>query len=129
MSQLNAAEIAELGDALAKRRATLDAEVKSKLAEARDERVSFETSIATDGGDSASLDASGDLHRAEVARDITELEDIEAAQLRIADGTFGTCTDCGEFIGIQRLRAWPSAKRCMACQRNQEPHGASRSTL
>lgn len=45
-----------------------------------------------------------------------ELGDIEAALERIQAGTYGQCTDCGVTIPSARLSAYPTAKRCLACQ-------------
>jgi DnaK suppressor protein len=45
-----------------------------------------------------------------------ELGDIEAALERLDAGTYGQCTDCGVTIPPARLNAYPTAKRCIACQ-------------
>jgi len=44
-----------------------------------------------------------------------ELEDIDAALARIRDGRYGRCLACGGPMGLQRLRAIPEAKYCVAC--------------
>jgi RNA polymerase-binding transcription factor DksA len=44
-----------------------------------------------------------------------ELAEIEAALGRIADGRYGTCLNCGGPMGLQRLRAIPEARYCIAC--------------
>jgi RNA polymerase-binding transcription factor DksA len=44
-----------------------------------------------------------------------ELAEIEAALGRIADGRYGRCLSCGGPMGLQRLRAIPEARFCMAC--------------
>ena len=44
-----------------------------------------------------------------------ELEDIDAALQRIQDGRYGTCLNCGGPMGLQRLRAIPEARYCLAC--------------
>ncbi|MES2631747.1 MAG: TraR/DksA family transcriptional regulator [Pseudomonadota bacterium] len=46
----------------------------------------------------------------------TELGQVAAALRRLQDGTYGTCTDCGEPIDEKRLLALPAAPRCTACQ-------------
>ena len=46
-----------------------------------------------------------------------ELEAIEHALARIADGTYGTCTGCGDAIPIARLEASPSSETCIDCAR------------
>jgi RNA polymerase-binding protein DksA len=44
-----------------------------------------------------------------------ELAAIRAALNRIEAGTYGTCVACGEPIAPQRLRAVPTALRCVGC--------------
>lgn len=55
-----------------------------------------------------------------VRQDVADVRDILAARRRIQAGTYGTCVDCGEAIAYQRLLAYPTAKRCIACQREHE---------
>ena len=49
-----------------------------------------------------------------------QLSDIEAARARIRTGDYGVCIDCHEAIPYARLQAYPTAKRCTACQRRHE---------
>jgi RNA polymerase-binding protein DksA len=49
-----------------------------------------------------------------------EIEEIDAALQRIADGSYGTCADCGAHIGVPRLNAMPSATLCIGCARSRE---------
>jgi len=44
-----------------------------------------------------------------------ELAEIDAALIRIQQGSFGTCENCGGPMGLQRLRALPEARYCVAC--------------
>jgi DnaK suppressor protein len=44
-----------------------------------------------------------------------ELADIDAALARIQEGRYGTCVHCGGPMGLQRLRAIPEARYCLAC--------------
>ena len=44
------------------------------------------------------------------------LRNIQAALRRIEDGTFGTCTNCEEAIGRNRLVAVPWTPFCIRCQ-------------
>lgn len=53
------------------------------------------------------------------------LDEIDAAQARLAAGTFGSCEDCGRPIGLPRLRAMPTARRCVPCQRAAEAAGSA----
>jgi RNA polymerase-binding transcription factor DksA len=53
-------------------------------------------------------------------RELGELRAIEAAKARIDEGSYGICIDCGTGIGYARLRANPSALRCIICQTRYE---------
>ena len=44
-----------------------------------------------------------------------ELVEIDAALARIRDGRYGVCLACGGPMGLQRLRAIPEARYCIAC--------------
>ena len=78
------------------------------------------------GGDWASADAQHDLAVALEERELAELNAIDAALARLADGSHGRCTDCDADIPEARLRASPSALRCIACQSQQEAaHGGA----
>ena len=44
------------------------------------------------------------------------LRAIEAAIERIERGGYGTCTSCGEEIGLARLNAVPWTSVCIACK-------------
>ena len=46
-----------------------------------------------------------------------ELSRVEAALRSIEDGTYGTCTNCGNPIGTERLEAIPWAPHCIDCAR------------
>jgi RNA polymerase-binding transcription factor DksA len=48
------------------------------------------------------------------------LDEIDAAQARLAAGTFGACERCGTAIPLARLRAVPTARLCVACERAAE---------
>ena len=48
------------------------------------------------------------------------LVQIEAALERLADGDYGLCHECGDFIDLERLRVLPFALRCTACQSRME---------
>jgi RNA polymerase-binding protein DksA len=84
-------------------------------------------------------EASGDLstmpiHMADIGSDNFEqdftlslleneegtLEQIEKALVRIEDGTYGNCENCGAAIPRARLQAIPYAMRCVECARKQE---------
>lgn len=43
------------------------------------------------------------------------LEDVEAALVKLDNGTYGSCESCGQPISPDRLEAKPAAPLCMAC--------------
>jgi len=43
------------------------------------------------------------------------LREVEAAQSRLFDNTFGLCTECGSPITKTRLNAVPYASHCIGC--------------
>ncbi|WP_300402182.1 TraR/DksA C4-type zinc finger protein [Nocardioides sp.] len=43
------------------------------------------------------------------------LAEVEAAEERLASGTYGVCERCGETIGGERLAVRPAARRCVRC--------------
>src|SRR6266702_836800 len=53
-------------------------------------------------------------------RDREHLKRIQQALARIAAGTFGTCSTCGDPIGAARLRARPETELCIDCMRETE---------
>jgi DnaK suppressor protein len=48
------------------------------------------------------------------------LAKIEEALERISDGTYGICEECGEQIGVDRLKARPVTTLCIDCKAGQE---------
>ena len=46
-----------------------------------------------------------------------ELQRIEAALERIAEGEFGACVNCGEPIAAKRLELDPTVPNCITCAR------------
>ena len=55
------------------------------------------------------------------ARDHHALAEIRAAEARLADGTYGRCQGCGRPIALARLRALPTARRCVGCEARRRP--------
>jgi RNA polymerase-binding transcription factor DksA len=115
----------ELHRAIEQRRAALFSELSEDLERVRKDRVADLAGAAPDRGDESVATLIADLDHADVGRDLTELRGLEAARTRLADGSYGTCADCGGDIGFERLRANPAAVRCVDCQRVHEKTYAS----
>jgi RNA polymerase-binding protein DksA len=106
----------ELQRLVDQRRAALLDEITRDLDKMRAGRLADIAGTAGDPGDESVASLISDLDQAEATRDISELQMLEAARQRIADGRYGLCSNCGEEIGYARLRANPAAERCITCQ-------------
>jgi len=110
----------ELGAAIEQRRRALVGELREDVARSRGTSPRELSGAAPDPADESVADLIGDLDRAEVARELDELRGIEAAKQRFEEGSYGVCIDCGTDIGYARLRANPTALRCILCQTRYE---------
>ena len=92
------------------------------------------TTFAGDQRESAGELSSVDQHPADTA-DITmqrevdytikgivedEVNQVQQALRRHAEGRYGRCDDCGEPIDPERLAVRPQATLCITCQRRRE---------
>nr|WP_246455626.1 TraR/DksA C4-type zinc finger protein [Sulfitobacter aestuariivivens] len=57
------------------------------------------------------------MAQAQVRRRQAERQKVRAALLRIEEGEYGFCTDCGEEIAAERRAADPAIARCLDCTR------------
>ena len=74
----------------------------------------------SDDGDLADVACRDALQAANLTRNRARMIAIEEALLRIDEGSYGRCEDCGEEISVGRLNAVPFALRCVECQEIQE---------
>jgi RNA polymerase-binding transcription factor DksA len=125
MNGLTQQEFDRLAAAMKARKRQLMEEIREGLERAGEEHYAKLLGETSDAGDQSVADMLRDVQQAEVTRDVGELRDIEAAEGRIAAKRYGLCTDCGAEIGFARLQAFPTAKRCIACQQVREKTRAS----
>jgi RNA polymerase-binding protein DksA len=76
-----------------------------------------------DAGEASVAELLKDLNLANVDRHIEEIRAIDAALMRLANHTYGVCSDCRAPIPFQRLSVQPTAVRCQACQARWEKTG------
>jgi RNA polymerase-binding transcription factor DksA len=79
-------------------------------------------------------DGASDLYEEELEeteRLIMDAEErrIDDARRAIADGTYGTCRNCGRSIPAERLDAVPEAVRCLNCQRHFDGYQRQRARV
>jgi DnaK suppressor protein len=65
-------------------------------------------------GGTANVDRELDLHLSAQAH--AAVEEIDAALLKIAAGSYGSCESCGSPIPRARLEALPHARLCVSCK-------------
>jgi DnaK suppressor protein len=107
-------------------------DVRRRLA---DERSQTQARLASLTGDhdaivAASLDTNADdehdpegatiaFERSQIGALVRQvrahLAEVDAALLRVSDGTYGVCERCGSAIGEARLEALPAARLCIRC--------------
>jgi DnaK suppressor protein len=126
---LTGKELASLSELLDERHRALLAQVREEI-EQSDSREYGKLigALPGDVGDQSVADALADLNISIADRHIEELRAIEASLLRIRDGTYGTCIECGGEIGFERLSAYPTAVRCIQDQERVERTYAHEST-
>lgn len=114
-SELSGREIVALGKKLRSRYAVL-----WKKLSTRSEFEGLVEPAVHDTQDESWADEQEDERLAEMRHDGVELDDIRQALMRLHTETYGICQDCGTPIGYSRLEAYPTAKRCLSCQRRHE---------
>jgi DnaK suppressor protein len=65
-------------------------------------------------GGTANVDRELDLHLSAQAQ--AAIEEIDAALIKIAEGTYGFCESCGNPVPKARLEALPHARLCVSCK-------------
>lgn len=105
---------------LSARRQEVIKEIEGLMSRRMSDEMQGRIDSAPDVGDQALLDS-------ERGRDISILEmrnrmrqQIEEALIRLREGSYGRCADCGIEISEKRLLALPFAWRCVACQEKVE---------
>lgn len=94
-------------------------ELYSKAAETAADLTEIENNLA-DPADRATAESDRNFMLSIRERERKLVIKIREALQKIEDGEFGECEDCGEDIGIERLKARPVTTLCIECKRKQE---------
>lgn len=116
-ASLGLSEVAAFKNELQRLLEQLQAEVGEELVQVYPE---INPSIVHDSGDDAEASVELMLNVEVLARHSDEVAECMAALKRIETDDFGLCTDCGEEIELSRLKACPTASRCIRCQSAHE---------
>ncbi len=120
MSHLTAQQTREFDEILRNRHHALLDEVHTELMESDDERYQALAGDLHDTGAESVADLISDLHFQRVDQLAQELYGVEDAMARLRNGSYGICEVCENEISVERLRAVPTATRCLECQQRQE---------
>jgi len=118
--QLNEREINQFKRRLQDRFMEVRREITAELLRADESRYGDLAGRVHDFADESLADLLVDIELASIDRHVQEIRDIDAALLRIAEGSYGECSDCAEPIAVARLEAYPTARRCIVCQTAHE---------
>jgi DnaK suppressor protein len=120
-AKMSRARYSELKQMLTERRREIQAEVQGKMRGVREEGTwGGKLNEVLDAVESAEADIQEDLEFALVQMKSETLNKINDALVRLEQGDYGYCYDCGEEIGEKRLRALPFAVRCKDCEEARE---------
>lgn len=130
MHRLSDEQIRYLGETMDERFEREMEEIAAVAARARDERVQEQLAgRPADQLDAALAEMALAADYAVIRQDVQDVRDIIAARRRLASGEYGVCSVCGKDIAYRRLQAYPTAKRCIDCQRLYERQKAVRDGL
>lgn len=109
----------ELKRILEERRREMLGEVHTKIKNVRTEGASGMMQTV-EMGDASKAEVHDDIEFALIQMKAETLQKIEAALVRLEEGAYGNCSECGDEISQQRLRALPFALRCKDCEEARE---------
>src|SRR5438876_11899902 len=119
--RMSQSRYSELKAMLDERRRELQAEVQGKMRGVREEGSwGGKLNEVLDAVESAEADIQEDLEFALVQMKSETLNKVNDALVRLEQGNYGNCFDCGEEIAEKRLRALPFAVRCKDCEQARE---------
>ncbi len=96
-------DLSSLRRSLEEERDRLQSQVREMAADDFDENFADSAQVAAEQGEHRTLTDSLE----------EQLEQVQAALLRMDDGTYGRCEVDDAPIGSARLEAFPTARRCM----------------
>jgi DnaK suppressor protein len=120
MASLTPSDLTRFRDRLRARDLELRRQIHSSLVNAEDKTYAEVAGRVLDVAEESVASMFADDKILLINKEVAEQTDVVAALARITDGTYGTCVDCEDEIGMKRLDAYPTAKRCIRCQTHYE---------
>ncbi|WP_374592510.1 TraR/DksA family transcriptional regulator [Aquabacterium sp.] len=121
-SPLDAATVATLHERLQQ----MERDLQAGIAHQRSQLATHDAATSNAfvaGNEGALTSESDDEALAMLSHEEIEWAAVQAALARIKDGRYGSCAQCDEPIGRERLMAVPYATLCVACQQSDESRG------
>ena len=119
-SQMPRDRYLELKRILEERRREILSEVHEKMRDVRSEGPTANVQGVLDSVESSEADIQEDIEFALIQMKAETLQKIDEALVRLEEGTYGYCFECGDEISERRLRALPFAVRCKDCEEARE---------
>lgn len=120
MSHLSDEHLAELKQTLEEQRLQLRRDIREELVRSDNEQYGELAGQVHDAAEESVADLLSDINSAVISQSIKALREVEAAQERIREGYYGRCEDCEVEIPYERLKAYPTARRCVTDQERYE---------
>lgn len=117
---LSPAELSRFRERLRARDLELRQAIHESLVNTDDKNYAEVAGRVLDTAEQSVADMLSDVNIIRTEQDVAEQADVVAALARLTDGSYGRCVDCDEDIGVKRLDAYLTAKRCIRCQTNYE---------
>lgn len=128
MPELSEKQLQQFEQRLRNRREELREIIHRELANSKQEDFTELAGMVHDAGDESFAELLRGINIATRTRELEEIRDVEASLERIKNGIYGACIECNDKIALDRLDAYPTAKRCIDCQSRHENRRGGRDT-
>ena len=105
---------------LLRRRRDVLAEAHDEVAQATGQSYADLAGEVPDFGDQATAASLNEYANAVALRHVEAIREIDDALSRIRTHAFGRCVECRAEMPFDRLKAFPTARRCVVCQTMHE---------
>jgi RNA polymerase-binding protein DksA len=116
MTRLTTQQTQRLERSLLAQRNSVLKEAHEELMRATERSYEAIAGEVPDFGDQATAASLADYDNAIARRHIEVIKEIDDALVRIRTHRFGRCVECDSPMEYARLKAFPTARRCVACQ-------------
>jgi RNA polymerase-binding protein DksA len=116
MKALTAQQTGQLERDLVAQRKSLLSEAHEELTHVTEHSYAAIAGEVPDFGDQATAASLTAYDNENARRHVEAIREIDDALVRVKAHRFGRCMECGADIRFERLRAFPTARRCVPCQ-------------